>query len=110
MLVGYSSGAIFSEALLSFEPDRFSGAFLLRPEPIATDFRFPDMGRKPILILSGQRDERRTVEAAIILKDQLANANAQVTLHNLNAGHGWADDAEDIRLSRQWLLDTGILA
>ena len=109
MLVGYSSGAIFSEALLYFEPDRFSGAILLRPEPIATDFRFPDMGCKPILILSGERDERRTAEAAITLKDQLANANAKVTLHNLSAGHGWANNGEDISLSRQWLVDTGIL-
>lgn len=109
MLVGYSSGAIFSEALLSFEPDRFSGAILLRPEPIAMDFRFPDMGCKPILILSGERDERRPVGAAIALKDQLANANAKVTLHNLNAGHGWANNGEDIRLSCQWLVETGIM-
>lgn len=33
--VGYSSGAIFAEALLSVAPDKFAGAILMRPEPLS---------------------------------------------------------------------------
>jgi hypothetical protein len=54
-------------------------------------------------------DFQTWVATATAFKDQLADANAKVTLHNLNAGHGWANNGEDIRLSRRWLVETGIM-
>lgn len=103
ILAGYSSGAIFAEALLSVMPGGFAGAILLRPEPLAADFVFPDMSGKPVLVIAGRHDERRRPDDAARLAAQLEIARAKVTLHELNAGHGWAPDDEDILLARSWL-------
>jgi phospholipase/carboxylesterase len=106
VIVGYSSGAVFAEALLSVMPDRFAGAILMRPEPLSADFAFPDLTGKPILILAGKHDERRRPADAPLLAAQLDAVRAEVTLHILDSGHGWAPLDEDILLSRAWL--TGI--
>ena len=53
LLVGYSSGAIFAAAMLSVAPERFTGAILLRPEPLSASFAFSKMPAKPILIIAG---------------------------------------------------------
>ena len=103
IVAGYSSGAIFAEALLSVMPDRFAGAILMRPEPLSADFSFPKMPGKPILILAGRHDERRRPEDASRLAEQLEAAGANVILHILNAGHGWAPDDRDVALSHAWL-------
>lgn len=108
IVVGYSSGAIFAEALLSVMPDRFAGAILLRPEPLATDFIFPEMPGKPIIVLAGRHDERRRPEDAARLVEQLGAAQADVTLHTLDAGHGWAPHDEDAVLVRSWLASVGV--
>lgn len=102
VLIGYSSGAIFAEALLSVAPDEFSGAILMRPQPLSSDFSFPKMRKKPILIIAGKHDDRRDPDDADILAEQLANAEACVSLNLLDAGHGWAPDDADIALARSW--------
>ncbi|WP_337268697.1 alpha/beta hydrolase [Oryzifoliimicrobium ureilyticus] len=101
LAVGYSSGAIFATALLSVSPHLFAGAILLRPQPISDNFEFPDLAAKPVLILSGQHDERRKPHHAIVLAEQLRKAQAKVTHHDLEAGHAWA--GADLTLSRAWL-------
>ncbi|MGV8936060.1 MAG: alpha/beta hydrolase [Allorhizobium sp.] len=103
LLVGYSSGAIFSTALLAVAPEKFIGAILLRPQPIADTFAFPDLSGKPVLIISGRHDARREPEHADILVEQLVAANAAVTHHALDAGHGWAPDDADLALARAWI-------
>lgn len=108
VLVGYSSGAIFAEALLATMPDRFAAAILLRPEPLARDFLFPPLARRPILLLAGRDDDRRAPEAAATLAAQLVAAGASVTFHVLEAGHGWAAEDEDARLSQSWLQGQSI--
>lgn len=106
VIAGYSSGAVYAEALLSVMPDRFAGAILMRPEPLSADFAFPDLTGKPILILAGKHDERRQPSDAPLLAAQLEAVGAKVTLHILDSGHGWAPLDEDITLARAWL--TGI--
>lgn len=101
--VGYSSGAIFAEALLSVFPERLAGAILMRPEPLSPNFIFPEMSAKPVLIVAGQYDERRRPDDAAILAKQLSKAGASVSLHVINAEHGWADDSADLKLARSWL-------
>lgn len=101
--VGYSSGAIFAEALLAVAPDMFAAAILLRPEPLASGFCFPRMSAKPILIVAGKRDERRLNNDASVLAEQLHEAGAGVSLHVIDAGHGWAQDDKDIVVARSWL-------
>lgn len=108
LVVGYSSGAIFGEALLAAVPERWAGAVLLRPEPLAEDFIFPPLKDVPILILAGRHDERRKAEDAPILAKQLEAAQAQVTLHVLDAGHGWACGDEDTALTRLGWLASGL--
>lgn len=101
--VGYSSGAIFAEALLSVAPEMFAGAILLRPEPLSPGFGFPRIPKKPILIVAGERDERRRPDDAAVLAGQLHRAGAFVSLHVIDAGHGWARDDVDLALGRSWL-------
>jgi phospholipase/carboxylesterase len=103
VIAGYSSGAVFAEALLSVMPDRFAGAILMRPEPLSPDFAFPDLTGRPILILAGEHDERRRPAEAPLLAAQLDAVGAKVTLHILDSGHGWAPFDEDIILARAWL-------
>lgn len=102
--VGYSSGAIFVEALLSAAPEMFAAAILLRPEPLSPSFNFPTMPAKPVLIVAGERDERRRLDDATVLAAQLQRAGAIVSLHVIDAGHGWAQDDKDVALARSWLV------
>jgi phospholipase/carboxylesterase len=108
VLIGYSSGAIFAEALLAVRPDRFAGAILLRPQPLAGSFVFPDMPGKPIVVLAGRHDERRRPDAATRLVAQLEAAGAEVTLHLLDCGHGWEPNDEDARIAQSWLSRVSI--
>ncbi|MGL4234885.1 alpha/beta hydrolase [Tabrizicola sp.] len=103
LVVGYSSGAGFAEALLAVRPDVFVGAILLRPEPISARFTFPALHGKPVLVLSGLRDERRRPDDPLQLVAQLSDAGAVVTHHALDAGHGWAPNKADTTLARAWL-------
>jgi phospholipase/carboxylesterase len=103
VIAGYSSGAVYAEALLSVRPDLFAGTILMRPEPLSADFTFPDLTGKPILILAGKHDERRRPADATILAAQLEAAGAKVVLHILECGHGWATRDEDVILARAWL-------
>ena len=108
MLVGYSSGAIFAEALMTARPDRFAAVILMRPEPLAPYFLFPPLAGRPILLLAGRDDERRAPDAAATLAAQLVTAGASVTLHVLEAGHGWAPQDQDARLAQSWLQGQSI--
>ncbi len=105
IVVGYSSGAIFAQALLSVVPDRFAGAVLMRPEPLSPNFRFSEMSAKPILIVAGEHDERRRHDDAAVLAEQLDQAGAFVSLHVIDAGHGWARHHADLALARSWLAN-----
>jgi phospholipase/carboxylesterase len=105
LAVGYSSGAIFATAQISVAPQMFVGALLLRPQPLAEDFAFPDLSGKPILILSGLEDNRRQPHHAKQLARQLRDAQANVTHHELKAGHGWASDDLDLTLARKWMME-----
>lgn len=103
ILAGYSSGAIFAEALVAIAPRRFAGAILLRPEPIAADFRFPPLAGLPVLILAGAQDARRRPEDAPRLAAQLQAAGARVETHVMDCGHDWAPGDQDATLARAWL-------
>ena len=106
LVIGYSSGAVFAEALLAVAPHLFAGTVLLRPQPIADDFTFPTLSYpvgKPILIISGLQDNRRQPYHAPKLACQLQHAEAVVTHHALEAGHDWASHDRDFSLARTWL-------
>ena len=75
----------------------------MRPEPLSPNFAFPEMSSKPVLIVAGQHDERRRPDDATILAEQLSKAGAWVSLHVIDAEHGWAGDNADVMLARSWL-------
>ena len=106
LLVGYSSGAIFANALLAVAQSEFVGAILLRPEPIGQDFVFPPLDRKPVLIISGEHDQRRKPRDGFEVAEQLSGAGAQVAHYSLDSGHGWASNNQDLILSKAWMAQT----
>ncbi|MEI4487740.1 hypothetical protein V8J36_16230 [Frigidibacter sp. MR17.14] len=109
LLAGYSSGAIFAEALLAVAPGRFRGAVLMRPEPLAAEMAFPDLSSLPVLLLAGLRDDRRRPGDAPRLAAQLAAAGARVEAPRLDCGHDWAPDDADVHLARDWAGRHGLL-
>jgi phospholipase/carboxylesterase len=54
-----------------------------------------------VLIISGQHDIRRDPRHGFQVADQLCAANAPVTHHALDAGHGWTPNDDDFTLTRR---------
>jgi phospholipase/carboxylesterase len=81
ILLGFSNGAIIAAALLIRDPACTAGAILIRPLSPDPDAGVPTMPGKPILILSGDRDDRRTPEDAAHVAAQFENAGAAVVSH-----------------------------
>lgn len=101
ILVGFSNGAIIAAALISIYPDLAAGAVLLRPlSPFATpaSTRLPGT---PVLIIDGSKDDRRMPDNGRRLAEQMKEAGAAVTHHQLPAGHTVTE--ADCALVRQWL-------
>ncbi|MBO9656994.1 MAG: alpha/beta hydrolase [Agrobacterium tumefaciens] len=103
ILVGYSNGAIMAAETICQDRHLSKGAILLRPLSPRKEQRLPNLAGYPILLLAGARDDRRHPSNAPHLAEQLASAGAEVVLETIDTGHGWAEDAADERLSRQWL-------
>ena len=101
ILVGFSNGAIMAAALISMYPDLAAGAVLLRPlSPFVTpaSTRLPGT---PVLIIDGSKDDRRTPDDGRRLAEQMREAGAAVTHHQLAAGHAMTE--ADCALVREWL-------
>ncbi len=102
-VAGYSNGAIVAAETIFQKPELSRGAILLRPLSPRSGEPFPPLHGYPALLLAGMRDDRRHPEDAPFLADQLTKAGAAVSLKTLPGGHGWADDAADVRHSQDWL-------
>ncbi len=110
ILVGYSSGAIFATALICQMPDLFGGAILLRPQsPFAKQQPIDPfaLSRKPILLLSGNRDSRRSPSDGSALAQNLRNRGAIVTHYDLDTDHNWEQNGQDATLAKAWLDQLG---
>ena len=103
ILVGYSNGAIMAAETVCQDRRLSKAAILLRPLSPRKDQPLPSLAGYPALLLAGARDDRRHPSDAPHLASQLASAGAEVVLEMVDTGHGWAEDADDERLSRQWL-------
>ena len=102
-LVGYSNGAIMAAEVLCQNGSMARGAILLRPLSPRRHEKLPSLSGFPVLLLAARQDERRAENDARDLADQFTSAGADVRLEMLEGGHGWAEDAADENLSRQWL-------
>jgi phospholipase/carboxylesterase len=101
VLLGFSNGAITAAAVLALDHHLVSGAVLLRPLSPRPGRGFPQLDGLPVLLVSGDDDERRGPRDAPLLADQLRAAGARTELHALPTGHLLT--AADEALVRQWL-------
>ncbi|NKJ38035.1 esterase [Rhizobium sp. SG570] len=106
VLLGFSNGAIMAASILQRRPGLASSAILMRPLSPAPDAEFPSMPALPILIISGENDQRREPGDAELVRQQFANAGADVSALVLPTDHGLHQDEADI--IRDWLIRKGI--
>jgi phospholipase/carboxylesterase len=81
IVLGFSNGAIIASALLIRDPTCTAGAILIRPLSPDRDADVPPMPGKPILVLSGDHDDRRVPEDATHIAAQFEHAGAAVVSH-----------------------------
>lgn len=101
ILFGFSNGAIIAASLMIRDPDAAAGAILIRTLSPDPDAIIPPMPAKPVLILSGARDDRRSPEDAVTIARQFQAAGADVTSHSSPTDHNLHDDEPAI--IGQWL-------
>jgi phospholipase/carboxylesterase len=103
LAVGYSNGANIAAALLLMNPRALSGAILMRAMVPLTDPPDADLGRKPVLILSGRQDPIVPADNADALAAMLSTAGATVDHQILSTGHQLSQ--ADVALARAWLAE-----
>jgi phospholipase/carboxylesterase len=101
--VGFSNGANIAASLLLRNPEALAGGILLRSMIPFTPERLPALARKPILMLSGDRDSIVPTDNAKRLAALFQQAGADVTLTLQNAGH--ALTKSDLITAQEWLTD-----
>jgi phospholipase/carboxylesterase len=104
--VGFSNGANIAAALLLLKPDALAGAILLRAmvpllDPPKANLVKPELGGKPILLLSGQADPIVPSSNSAKLAALLSDAGARVEHKVLPAGHQLSQ--ADVTLARNWM-------
>jgi phospholipase/carboxylesterase len=99
--VGFSNGANVAASLLLRFPGLLAGAVLMRAMPPFIPAEPVDLGRKPVLMLSGERDPIVQRDQVLQLANLLRDSQADLTLHWGEAGHNLAED--DISVARDWL-------
>jgi phospholipase/carboxylesterase len=99
--VGFSNGANIAAALLLLKPEVLAGAILLRAMVPLSDPPKPELGGKPILLLSGQTDPIVPATNSAKLAALLSEAGARVDHNVLPAGHQLSQ--ADVTLARDWI-------
>ena len=99
--LGFSNGANIAAAVLLLRPEALAGAALLRAMVPLRSPPAADLGRRPVLVLSGAMDPIVPAENSARLASMLESAGASVTHRTLPAGHGLSQ--ADVTLTRQWL-------
>lgn len=97
--LGYSNGANIALATLARHPQAFAGAALLRPVMALEEPPLAELNGLPVLVLNGKRDPYAPFGTAVT--PYLSERVAQVTDHQLNAGHELT--MQDVQLVQQWL-------
>jgi phospholipase/carboxylesterase len=99
--VGFSNGAIMSAALLLTHPGLLAGAILFRPLSPFVEYAMRPLDGVPVLIIDGEKDNRRLPGDGHRLATRLMDANACVEHHVLQTGHNIS--TEDRSLAAHWL-------
>jgi phospholipase/carboxylesterase len=103
VVIGFSNGAIMAAALLLTQPALFSAGILFRPLSPFFEDRPDRLGAKPVLIIDGEKDSRRSPGDGAMLAKRLTRAGAIVTHHLLPVGHAITE--QDRRIARDWLRE-----
>jgi phospholipase/carboxylesterase len=99
--LGFSNGANIAAAVLLLRPEALAGAVLIRAMVPLADPPVPDLGGKPVLLLSGMEDAIVPADNAARLAALLEGAGAAVRHRTLPVGHGLSQ--ADVALAREWL-------
>ena len=102
VVIGFSNGAIMAAALLLTHPTLFAGAILLRPLSPFLDDPPVRLDATPVLILDGEKDNRRSPGDGALLAKRFKRAGATVTHQVLPVGHAITE--MDERIARAWLV------
>ncbi|MGB5107184.1 MAG: alpha/beta hydrolase [Candidatus Zixiibacteriota bacterium] len=98
---GYSNGANIAASLLLAQPETLRTAVLFRPMVPFVPPKLPNLDGVNILICGGKHDEVVAPEEAVRLAELLHEANAAVSIHWADAGHGLS--SQEIAQAREWL-------
>jgi phospholipase/carboxylesterase len=99
--IGFSNGAIMAAALLLTRPGLLAAAILFRPLSPFRDDLPTRLDGTPVMIIDGEKDNRRSLGDGARLADRLARAGAMVSHHVLPVGHSIT--AMDREIAREWL-------
>jgi phospholipase/carboxylesterase len=102
VVVGHSNGANMAITLLLLRSETIAGAVLLRAAQITlSNFEPPDLGHKPVLLLSGAFDSTILPERFTHLVSELRRYGAPVETETVRFGHAISHD--DIKIARRWI-------
>jgi phospholipase/carboxylesterase len=99
--IGFSNGAIMVAALLLTRPSLLAGAILFRPLSPFRDDPPAHLDSKPVLIIDGEKDSRRSPGDGARLAERLRRAGAAVSHHVLPVGHSIT--YMDRQIAQEWL-------
>lgn len=99
--IGFSNGAIMAAALLLTRPGLFAGAILLRPLSPFKDDPPVRLDGKSVLIIDGEKDNRRSLGDGARLAERLLKVGAIVAHHVLPVGHSITH--MDREIAREWM-------
>jgi phospholipase/carboxylesterase len=100
--IGFSKSAIMAPALLLIRPSLLAGTILFRPLPPFTHDPPTCLDGKPVLVIDGNKDSRRSTGDGARLIERLICAGATVAHHVLPAGHSIT--VLDREIARNWLV------
>lgn len=101
-LLGFSQGAILSEAIALTEPELISGAVLISGRTLPELKPVPGAKTRPhVLVLHGRRDTVLPYENGVTTKDVLSNAGYEVEFRSFDAAHEITEPM--VEAMRTWL-------
>jgi predicted esterase len=98
--LGFSNGASIAASTMLLHPGVLTGGLLLRPRTIVEPVPLPDLRGAPVLVISGQQDDRMPQGAGEHLARLLGRAGAAVEMAMLDAGHDLTP--QDFSLGKSW--------
>jgi phospholipase/carboxylesterase len=99
--LGFSNGANIAAAMLLLHPEALAGAVLIRAMVPLADPPNPDLGGRPVLLLSGAVDPILPLENACRLAGMLETAGAAVQHDVLPGGHALTQ--ADVNRTAAWM-------